>query len=162
MIRFINFKKQKETKYYLKRSNFFRTIFNYKYIVIDGDIIANNTMLQDWIFTVRINQGNHKFSKSIEWQGGNAIAESGEFLVKHLDMPMILKYYYRQKDYDKVIKIGLDIIEEFPTNYQALNLVGAAYSKKNNYEKAIYYLIKSLDLKPDNAISHYFLGNCKW
>ena len=144
---------------YLKRSNFFRKIFNYKYIVIDGDIIANNTMPQDWIFTVRIIEGNHKFSKSIEWQGGNAIAESGEFLVKHFDMPLILKYYYDRKDYDKVIKIGLDIIEEFPVNYQALNLVGAAYSKTQNYEKAIYYLTKSLGLKPNNAISHYFLGN---
>ena len=31
---------------YLKRSNFFRIIFNYKYIVIDGDIIVNNTTLK--------------------------------------------------------------------------------------------------------------------
>ena len=79
-----------------------------------------------------------------------------------------LRKLVKQKQYDAALKMGSEILQKIPEENDVLFIVGGIYYLKNNYQSAISYFEKSLEIATFDievlilkANSHYYLGEHK-
>jgi len=60
--------------------------------------------------------------------------------------------------YQEAIDTLLIIVEGDPKNAEALNQLGYANSRLQNYEKALNYYHQAIDINPEHAGAHAYLG----
>lgn len=66
--------------------------------------------------------------------------------------------YSSQKEYDKAEKLYLDLIERKENNYKVFYRLAVIKSEQKDYQKAIEYCQKSIDLYPDYLMGYYQFG----
>ena len=66
--------------------------------------------------------------------------------------------YSRSKVWESGITLYEDILKNFPNSFVALNSIGVEYMLKNNNQKALYYLNKSIAVAPYNYKGFYNRG----
>ena len=79
-----------------------------------------------------------------------------------------LRKLVKQKKYDDALKLGLEILQKAPYEQNVLFIVGGIHYMRNQYQTAIPYFEKALDIGAYDvevlilkANSHYFLGEPK-
>ena len=79
-----------------------------------------------------------------------------------------LRKLVKQKQYDDALKLGLEILEKAPDEQNVLFIVGGIHYMRNQYQIAIPYFEKALNIGSYDvevltlkANSHYFLGEPK-
>jgi tetratricopeptide (TPR) repeat protein len=70
--------------------------------------------------------------------------------------------YKKMDDPGAALKLMEQAVEYDPTLLKALNLLGAMYHERGNFEKAEYYYLKTIEVKPDYAMAHFNLGALAW
>ncbi|EGP94160.1 tetratricopeptide repeat protein [Nitrosarchaeum koreense] len=79
-----------------------------------------------------------------------------------------LRKLVKKKQHDDALKLGLEILQKAPYEQNVLFIVGGIYYMKNQYQTAIPYFERALDIGAYDvevltlkANSHYFLGEPK-
>ncbi len=79
-----------------------------------------------------------------------------------------LRKLVKQKQYDAALKMGSEILQKIPEENDVLFIVGGIHYMKNQYNTAISYFEKSLEIATFDievlilkANSHYYLGEHK-
>ncbi len=79
-----------------------------------------------------------------------------------------LRKLVNQKQYDDALKLGLEILQKTQEEQNVFFIVGGIYYMRNQYQTAIPYFEKALDIGAYDievltlkANSHYFLGDPK-
>ena len=79
-----------------------------------------------------------------------------------------LRKLVKKKQHDDALKLGLEILQKDPYEQNVLFIVGGIYYMKNQYQTAMPYFEKALDIGAYDvevltlkANSHYFLGEPK-
>ncbi|MDR1792466.1 MAG: hypothetical protein LBR36_03350 [Bacteroidales bacterium] len=63
---------------------------------------------------------------------------------------------------EQATEIIQKVMEKFPTNYAALITYGTGLSEQKKYDDAEKYLLKALEVKPNDELALYNLGNCHY
>lgn len=66
--------------------------------------------------------------------------------------------YTSQKEYDKAEQLYLDLIERKENNYKVFYRLAVIKSEQNDYQRAIGYCQKSIDIYPDYLMGYYQYG----
>ena len=79
-----------------------------------------------------------------------------------------LRKLVKKKQHDDALKLGLEILQKAPYEQNVLFIVGGIYYMKNQYQTAMPYFERALDIGAYDvevltlkANSHYFLGEPK-
>lgn len=70
--------------------------------------------------------------------------------------------YKKLNDPDAALKLIEQAVSFDPTLLKALNLLGAMYHERGNFEKAEFFYRKTIEVKPDYAMAHFNLGALAW
>jgi len=66
--------------------------------------------------------------------------------------------YTHREEYDKAEQLYLDLIERKENNYKVYYRLAVISSDQNNYNKAIEYCQKSIDIYPEYLMGYYQYG----
>ena len=96
-----------------------------------------------------------KFPKNIEAKNGLIFIH--ENLIKNYKKELL--FYYNQKKYLEITKIGTKLVEKFSHSYFVWDILGASFLNQGNYLKAIWAYENLVSLNENYAEAYNNLGN---